>query len=81
MAFKLNQHPAQTFEGHVQSGKHTNVIRKRQEVKQMLVKGRDGERKQIVSTKERNHTVTKKLLKISYFVAKKVGFTKKIYQN
>ena len=26
LAVKLNQHPTRTFEGHVQSGKHTNAI-------------------------------------------------------
>ena len=74
---KLNQHPTRTFEGHVQLRKHTNTILTRQEVKQMLVKGQvckqmcDGERKQMVSTKERNRRVIKKVLKTSYLIVKK----------
>ena len=52
-------------------------MRKRLEVKQMFMKGRvyrqlcDGERKQMVSTKERNRRAIKKLLKTSYFTVKK----------
>ena len=87
LAVKSNQHPTRTFEGHLQSQKHTNAIRKQQAVKQMLVKGRvykqmcAGERKQMVSTKERNRRIIKKLLKTSHFVVKKVGFTRKVYRH
>ena len=60
LAVILTQHSTRTFEGHAQPGKQTNAIWKRPDVKQMLVKGRvykqmcDGERKQMVRTKERN---------------------------
>ena len=76
---KLNQHPTRIFESHVNSGKHDSAVRKKQEVKRMLTKGRvykqmcDGERKRMISTKERNRTVIKKLMKTSYFVVKKSG--------
>ena len=35
LAVKLDQHQTPTFGGYVQSGKHTNGIQKRQEVKQV----------------------------------------------
>lgn len=76
-AIKLNQHPTRTFDKHADSEKHKAAIRKKHEIKRMLVKGRvykqmcDGERKQMMSTKERNRRVIKKMLKTSYFVVKK----------
>ena len=79
------QTPTGTFEGCVQSGKHTNAIRNQPELRQMSVKGcvyeqmHDRERKQMVRTKERNSRVIKKLLKTLYYVVKKEGFTRKFY--
>ena len=60
LAVILTQHSTRTFEGHAQPGKQTNTIRKWPDDKLMLVKGRvykqmcDGERKQMVRTKEKN---------------------------
>ena len=61
----------------MESKKHTDAKKKKQEIKNLLSKGSiykqmiEGERQQSRNVKKRNQCVTKKFLKATYFLAQK----------
>ena len=74
---KLHAHPTDTFKRQMEGKKHIDAKKKKQELKNLLSKGRiykqliDGERQQSRNVKKRNRRVIKKFLKATYFLARK----------
>ena len=74
---ELHEHPTRTFLGHENSKKYVNVLKKQREVRKILTKRTiykqmiDGEKHQMLSTRERNRRVIKKFMKTIFYVAKK----------
>ena len=73
----MYEHPTGTFKRHMESKKHTDTKKKKQEIKNLLSKGSiykqmiEEERQQLRNVKKRNRCVIKKFLKATQFLARK----------